>query len=94
MNIIYHKSDRKCQDLSKYYTCTILVFSVVFIKIADAKGQLISKSRLASNIRPKNERTNLFGLLFYSSQQTNQIRPFVFGENLRCANLVLKLTDL
>ena len=31
-----HKSDRKCQELSKYYKCTILVFSVVFIKIADA----------------------------------------------------------
>ena len=33
-------------------------------------------------------------LLFYSSLQTNQIRPFVFLENLRLGKLLLKLTDL
>ena len=31
---------------------------------------------------------NLFCLLFYSSRQTNQIRPFVFWENLWVANLL------
>ena len=41
------------------------------------KGQLISKAIYG-----------LLTLLFYSSWQTNQIRPFVFWENLRLANLL------
>ena len=30
-------------------------------------------------------------LLFYSSRQTNQIRPFVFLENLQLANLLFEI---
>ena len=41
----------------------------------------------------KNERTNLFCLLFYSSRQTNQIRRFVFWENLRLDNLLFGFTS-
>ena len=37
-------------------------------------------------MRPKNKGTNLFCLLFCFSQQTKQIRSFVFWENLRLAN--------
>ena len=37
---------------------------------------------MVCKLLPKNKRTNLFCLLFYSSQQTNQICPFVFfGES-------------
>ena len=43
---------------------------------------------------PKNEWTNLFCLLFYSSRQTNQICPFIFWENLQRANLLSVLSDL
>ena len=38
---------------------------------------------------------NFFSLLFYSTQQTNQIRPFVFlGESTARQSAFLKLTDL
>ena len=55
------------------------------------KGHLISKAIYGLLTSPKNERTNLFCLLFYSSWQTNQIRPFVFCENLRLANLLFEI---
>ena len=41
-----------------------------------AKGQLISKAIYGLLISPK-KRTDEF-VLFYSSRQTNQIRPFIF----------------
>ena len=52
------------------------------------EGQLISKAIYGLLTSPKNKGTNLFCLLFYSSRQTNQIRPFVFWENLQLANLL------
>ena len=45
------------------------------------KVSLFRKQIGVSQILPKNEWTNLFCLLFYSSRQTNQIHPFVFGES-------------
>ena len=48
------------------------------------KGQLISKAIYGLLTSPKKQ-TDEF---FYSSRQTNQIRPFVFWENLRLANLL------
>ena len=46
------------------------------------KGELISKAIYGLLTSPKNERMSLFSLLFYSSRQTKQIRPFVFlGES-------------
>ena len=42
-----------------------------------AKGQIISKAIYGQLTSPKNERMNLFCLLFYSSGQTNQIRRSV-----------------
>ena len=54
------------------------------------KGQLISKPIYDLLTAPKKQ-TNLICLLFYSSRQTNQIRPFVFLENLRLANLLFKI---
>ena len=58
--------------------CTIFVYHIVNC----AKGQLILKPIYDLLTSPKNERTNLICLLFYSSRQTNQIRPFVFfGES-------------
>ena len=57
-----------------------------------SKGQLISKPIYDLLTSPKkNERTNLICLLFYSSRQTNQIRRFVFWENLRLANLLFEI---
>jgi hypothetical protein len=53
-----------------------------------AKGQLISKAGWCAIDFPKNEQATLFCLLFYSSGQTNQIRLFIFGGNIRRANLV------
>ena len=52
------------------------------------KGQLISKADWRAIDLPKNERTNLFCLLFYFLRQTNKIRSFIFWENLRRANPV------
>ena len=43
---------------------------------------------MACYLLPKNERTNLFCLLFYSSRKTNQICPFIFWENLPLVNLL------
>ena len=54
-----------------------------------AEGQLISKA--IYGLLPKNKWTNLFCLIFYSSQQTNQICQFLFWENLRVANLLFDL---
>ena len=42
----------------------------------------------SANFSQKNERKNLFCLLFYSSGQTNQIHPFVVWKNLWLANLL------
>ena len=47
---------------------------------------------MVCQLLPKNEWTNLFCLLSYSSQQTNQIRPFVFWENLRLGKLFFDFT--
>ena len=53
-----------------------------------AKGQLISKADWRTIDPPKNIRTTLFSLPFYSSLQTNQICPYISWENLRRANLL------
>ena len=74
-----HHSKIHKYDLGKYFF------------ICGAKGQLISKPIYDLLTSPKNERTNLICLLFYSSRQTNQIRPFVFLENLRLANLPFEI---
>ena len=58
------------------------------IERAGPKGQLISKADWHAIDSPKNERMNLFCLLFCFSWQTNQIRLFVFRENLKRANLL------
>ena len=52
------------------------------------KVTLFRSNLWSANFSQKNERTNLFHLLFHSSRQTYQICPFVFWENLRIANLL------
>ena len=58
--------------------------------LAVSKGQLILKADWHAIDSPKKRTDDLFFffLLFYSSRQTNQIRPFVFWENLWRANLL------
>ena len=63
-NVPFHK----CQQIN-----------IVVKRKKSYKGQLISKANYGLLTSPKNERTNLFCLFFYSSRQTNQIRLFVFG---------------
>ena len=48
---------------------------------------------MVCSLLPKNEGTNLFCLLFYSSRQTNQIGPFIFWEKLADHKLLSRLTD-
>ena len=55
------------------------------------KGQLIPKADWRAIDSPKNERMNLFCLLFLLFTETNQIRAFVFWENLRLANLLFEI---
>ena len=68
-------------------------FFVVYLWSVNFENNLWS-----ANFSQKKERTSLFCLLFESLLQTNQIRPFVFWENLRLANLlfdsILPLTVL
>ena len=56
--------------------------------MASTKGQLISKADWRAIDFPKKRTEKFDFLLFYSSRQTNHIRPFVFWENLRRANLL------
>ena len=59
--------------------------------ISCLKVSQFRKQFMVCLLLPKNERKNLFYLLFYSSWQTNQIRPFIFWENLRLANLLFEI---
>ena len=69
---------------------TIWFSSKVFVcflsNIQPIKGQLISKA-IYGLLNSHKKQTDEC-LLFYSSQQTNQIRPFVFWGNLQLANLL------
>ena len=55
------------------------------------KGQLVSKADWRAIDSPKKRMDEFACLLFYSSRQTNQIRPYVFWENLRQANLLFEI---
>ena len=52
-----------------------------------SKGQLISKAIYGLLTFPKKCTDEFVFLVFFSSCQTKQIRPFVFWENLWFANL-------
>ena len=60
------------------------------------KGQLISKSRLASRrFSKKKKRTEEFDFFAVKSKKANKTNSFVFGgEKLADHKLLLKLTDL
>ena len=72
---------------SKYY------FGSFFFKLAGYfKGQLISKPiyDLLTSPKKRTDEFDLFAFLLFTVQ-TNQIRPFVFLENLRLANLLFEI---
>ena len=91
-----HKTKRRSAKIRRTWQASIIVvirdvgngWAGWKIQKISYKGQLISKAIYGLLTSPKkNERRNLFCLLFYSSQQTDQIRSFVFWEKLRLANL-------
>ena len=64
---------------------------IQYHKNKNTKGQLISKAIYGLLTSPKKRKDEFVLFAFYSSRQANQIRPFVFWENLRLANLLFEI---
>ena len=59
--------------------------------LASFKGQLISKADWRAIDSPKKVTDEFVLFAFYSSRQTNQIRPFLFWENLQTNDLLFEI---
>ena len=81
----YERKLRSAADLWSNAKSEIRILNGLF------KGQLISKAIYGLLTSPKKQTIKFVCLLFYSSRQTNQIRPFVFWENLQLANLLFEI---
>ena len=75
---------------SSIFSCRTIEMQV-YVCSELSKGQLISKADWRAIDSPKKRMDEFVCLLFYSSWQTNQIRPFVFWENLQLANLLFDI---
>ena len=89
MPILWFKPRQIAVSITLQYVALCILFAKIRKERQVCKGQFYLKNNLwSANFSQKNEQMILCCLLFYSSQQTNQIYPFVFWENLQLANLL------
>ena len=82
------KKYRAYYSLLEYYFKVSISNLILCHFLSDTKGQLISKAIYGLLTFPKKKTDEFVSFAFLLLQQTNQIHPFGFWENLKIANLL------